>query len=91
MDILNRIVRNPFKVLLTVYRNDDINLSEIRKYVNINYSYLHRITNLMEKEKLLKFDIVSRKKYLKLTENGIKIAELMDKIEKMLDTQTQSL
>ena len=84
MKILNRIVRNPFFVLVVAYRNEGINLAEIRTHIKISYSYLHNIIMLFESKKWVNIDTVSRKKYIKLTENGREIAKSMDIIEKTL-------
>ncbi len=85
-DIFEVFFRKKPAMILVALRNDTRNRygSVLAKEVDCTYSHAVKILQEMEKAKLVNFEKQGRIKLIKLTENGNKIAESIDKIKNLL-------
>ena len=73
-------------LILVALRNNARNRygSVLAKEVDCTYSHAVKILQEMESAKLVQFEKLGRIKVIKLTENGNKIAEYIEKIRELL-------
>lgn len=83
--ILKIIRKKPFEILLNL--KDNIYASKLAKEVDCTYSHTVHLLNLFEKEKLVQFHPSGRTKIITLTENGIKIRDLLRKLYEVMENK----
>jgi DNA-binding MarR family transcriptional regulator len=85
-DIFEVFFRKKPAMILVALRNDARNRygSVLAKEVDCTYSHAVKILQEMERAKLVNFEKQGRIKLIKLTENGNKIAESIEKIKNLL-------
>ncbi len=85
-DIFEVFFRKKPAMILVALRNDTRNRygSILAKEVDCTYSHAVKILQEMEKAKLVNFEKQGRIKLIKLTDNGNKVAESIEKIKNLL-------
>lgn len=85
-DIFEVFFRKKPAMILVALRNDTRNRygSVLAKEVDCTYSHAVKILQEMERAKLVNFEKQGRIKLIKLTDNGNKIAESIEKIKNLL-------
>ena len=85
-DIFEVFFRRKPAMILVALRSSNKNRygSVLAKEVDCTYSHAVKILQEMEKAKLVNFEKQGRIKVIKLTENGDKIAESIEKIKSLL-------
>jgi len=85
-DIFEVFFRKKPAMILVALRSSNKNRygSVLAKEVDCTYSHAVKILQEMEKAKLVNFDKQGRIKIIKLTENGDKIAESIERIKNLL-------
>lgn len=85
-DIFEVFFRKKPAMILVALRNDARNRygSVLAKEVDCTYSHAVKILQEMERARLVNFEKQGRIKLIKLTENGNKIAESIEKIKNLL-------
>lgn len=85
-DIFEVFFRKKPAMILVALRNDARNRygSILAKEVDCTYSHAVKILQEMEKARLVNFEKQGRIKLIKLTDNGNKIAESIEKIKNLL-------
>ncbi len=77
--------RKPAMILVALRKNNKNRYgSLLAKEVDCTYSHVVKILQEMEKAKLVCFEKQGRLKRIKLTENGDKVAEYIEKIKDLL-------
>ena len=85
-DIFEVFFRKKPAMILVALRNDARNRygSVLAKEVDCTYSHAVKILQEMERARLVNFEKQGRIKLIRLTENGNKIAESIEKIKNLL-------
>ncbi len=85
-DIFEVFFRKKPAMILVALRNDARNRygSVLAKEVDCTYSHAVKILQEMERARLVNFEKQGRIKLIKLTDNGNKIAESIEKIKNLL-------
>ena len=85
-DIFEVFFRKKPAMILVALRNDARNRygSVLAKEVDCTYSHAVKILQEMERARLVNFEKQGRNKLIRLTENGNKIAESIEKIKNLL-------
>ncbi len=85
-DIFEVFFRKKPAMILVALRNDVRNRygSVLAKEVDCTYSHAVKILQEMERAKLVNFEKQGRIKLIKLTDNGNKVAESIEKIKNLL-------
>ena len=77
--------RKPAMILIALRKNTRFRYGSIlAKEVDCTYSHAVKILQEMEKAKLVDFEKQGRIKVIKLTENGNKVAEYIERIKNLL-------
>ncbi len=85
-DIFDVFFRKKPAMILVALRNNSKNKygSVLAKEVDCTYSHAVKILQEMEKSKLVSFEKQGRIKTIKLTDNGSKIAEHIERVRSLL-------
>ena len=85
-DIFEVFFRKKPAMILVALRKNNRNKygSTLAKEVDCTYSHAVKILQDMEKAKLVNFEKQGRIKTIKLTENGEKVAEFIERIKELL-------
>jgi len=59
-------------VMHFINTSKDLNVSQISRDAEVQYSHLHKILNALEKKKLIKSEYVSRNRLIELTAKGLR-------------------